>query len=136
MMTDRHEAVSVRDIGLDNATDADGLAVARPSGFVGRTLSRVISGCFTVQDDTLYQLLALTAEKENLYLEPSALAGMPGPFRLLSTPEGKAYLRKQRLEHHMDYGTHVVWATGGGLVPGAEMEADLARGRKVLETSW
>ena len=36
VLTDRHDAVAVQDFGLSNLTAADGLAVGRPSGFVGR----------------------------------------------------------------------------------------------------
>ncbi|PNB52025.1 D-serine ammonia-lyase, partial [Pseudomonas sp. GW456-E7] len=42
-----HEKISVQDIGLDNRTAADGLAVGRPSGFVGKLIEPLLSGCYT-----------------------------------------------------------------------------------------
>ena len=117
LMTGRHQEVSVQDFGLDNLTAADGLAVGRPSGFVGRSLARDISGVFTVQDRELHRLLRLLADTEGLALEPSALAGFPGPVRLAAAPGGREYLVRQGLADKMDRAVHLVWATGGGLVP-------------------
>ncbi|MCY8131760.1 D-serine ammonia-lyase, partial [Bacillus spizizenii] len=37
-----HEQISVQDIGLDNRTAADGLAVGRPSGFVGKLIEPLL----------------------------------------------------------------------------------------------
>ena len=62
LMTGLHEKIAVGDIGLDNKTAADGLAVGRPSGFVGKTLEQLISGSYTISDDTMYRLLALLAD--------------------------------------------------------------------------
>ncbi len=115
LMTGRNHEVSVNDFGLDNQTAADGLAVGRPSGFVGKTLARDISGLLTVSDESLYRLLKLLADTEKIYLEPSALAGFPGPWRLMSSKEGLSYLGGHT--KHMARATHVVWATGGGMVP-------------------
>lgn len=110
LCTGLHEAISVRDLGLDGRTEADGLAVGRPSGFVGRTLEHCIDGVFTVGDQTLLRLLALVAATENLRLEPSGLAGFPGACRAAMTgaagPPGA-----------LPTATHLVWATGGGMVP-------------------
>ncbi len=78
MMTEQHDKVSVQDFGIDNITEADGLAVGRPSGFVGKTLDELLSGVYTVQDDQLYVLLSKLIDSEKIYLEPSALAGVPG----------------------------------------------------------
>jgi D-serine dehydratase len=41
LMTEMHDKVSVQDFGIDNITDADGLAVGRASGFVGKTLENL-----------------------------------------------------------------------------------------------
>ncbi|MGF7532709.1 D-serine ammonia-lyase [Bacillus mexicanus] len=114
-----HEKISVQDIGLDNRTAADGLAVGRPSGFVGQLIEPLLSGCYTVEDDTLYTLLHMLAVTENQYLEPSALAGMFGPVQLFSTEEGRRYRQKYEMEHAV----HVVWGTGGSMVPQEEMAA-------------
>lgn len=43
--------ICVQDIGLTGRTAADGLAVSRPSGFVGETVKAIVSGGFTVSDE-------------------------------------------------------------------------------------
>jgi len=122
LMTGLHDQVSVQDFGIDNVTEADGLAVGRPSGFVGKTLEKDISGVVTITDQRLYQLLRLLADQENIFLEPSALAGFAGPIHLL-TESGQEYLEKQGLIRCMPNATHIVWGTGGTMVP-REMMTD------------
>ena len=128
LMTRLHDRIRVQDFGLDNVTAADGLAVGRPSGFVGKTLERMISGVFTVRDASLYKMLVMTLDEEQIFLEPSALAGMPGPWRLCGTAAGKDYLQRQGLRRCMPRATHIVWATGGSLVPREVREACYAKG--------
>ncbi len=125
LMTGLHQRISVQDFGLDNVTEADGLAVGRASGFVGKTLEKVISGVYTVHDATLLDLLALTLDAVQRFLEPSALAGMPGPWRLCATPAGRHYLDKHDLPRRLPpaacrlpSATHIVWTTGGGIITG------------------
>lgn len=130
--TGLHDEVSVYDFGIDNVTAADGLAVGRPSGFVGRAMQRLIDGYYTVSDDHLYRLLAQLDASEGLRLEPSALAGVPGILRVLDEQQGY----RQRLgldERKLANATHLVWGTGGSMVPEAEMAAYLAKGRHALE---
>ncbi|WP_041089980.1 D-serine ammonia-lyase [Jeotgalibacillus soli] len=133
MLTGLHDKISVQDIGIDNITAADGLAVGRPSGFVGKTMEHFLSGCFTVSDHSLYKLLYKMAVKENIFLEPSALAGVFGPVQLFKTTEGKEYIQYQKLQHRMKNATHIVWATGGGMVPKAEMEEYMKAGFSEME---
>ncbi|WP_069650835.1 D-serine ammonia-lyase [Caloranaerobacter ferrireducens] len=117
LLTDKHNEISVQDFGIDNITEADGLAVGRPSGFVGKTLKNLISGVYTVEDDKLYRLLSTLADCENIYLEPSALAGIPGVIDLLKSSSLKEFLMKNELYGKMTNATHIAWATGGSLVP-------------------
>jgi D-serine dehydratase len=42
-----HSKISLQDIGLTGLTHADGLAVGRPSGFVGGVMTPMLSGEFT-----------------------------------------------------------------------------------------
>jgi D-serine dehydratase len=117
LMTHKHDEVSAQQFGVDNITDADGLAVGRPSGFVGKALEKDISGVFTVQDDCLYRLLRKLTDSEGIFLEPSALAGFKGPVQLYASSNGRAYLKYNQLESKMKNATHILWATGGGMVP-------------------
>lgn len=129
--TGLHDQVSVQDFGIDNVTAADGLAVGRASGFVGKAMQRLLDGFYTVSDEEMYSLLALMERSEGLRLEPSALAGVPGIARAHAEQQG--YRVRLGLDRQaMANATHLVWATGGNRVPDDEMQAYLAKGRELL----
>ncbi|MCM3710560.1 D-serine ammonia-lyase [Sporosarcina luteola] len=113
MMTGLHDKVSVADFGLDNQTAADGLAVGTASAFVGKKMEPLLEGCYTIGDDTMFELLSMIADTEDIRLEPSALAGMTGPIQAIHNEVPLA---------NAPSATHLVWATGGGMVPEAEMD--------------
>ncbi|EKN3738068.1 D-serine ammonia-lyase [Yersinia enterocolitica] len=122
--TGLHDGIAVQDIGIDNITAADGLAVGRASGFVGRAMEHLLDGFYTLSDAEMYDLLGLLNQYEGIRLEPSALAGMPGPARVSSSSD---YLELHHFSaEKMRNATHLVWATGGGMVPIEEMEKYLA----------
>lgn len=112
MMTGLHDNVSVQDFGLDNKTAADGLAVGTASGFVGKTMEPLLAGCYTIADGTMFKLLKLLADTESIRLEPSALAGMTGPIQVINKNIPGANSLNT---------THLVWGTGGSMVPESEM---------------
>lgn len=126
MLTGLHDGISVGDIGLDGKTAADGLAVARPSRLVGSIMETLLDGCFTIGDDKLYPYLAKLADVENLYIEPSACAAFTGPGHVLSA---EGYLIKNNLKDKLRSATHILWATGGSMVPADEMEAYYRMGK-------
>ncbi|HUH09788.1 MAG TPA: D-serine ammonia-lyase, partial [Brevundimonas sp.] len=129
--TGLHDEISVQDFGIDNVTAADGLAVGRPSGFVGKAMQRLVDGYYTLSDEEMYSLLALMERSECVRLEPSALAGLPGIARVQGEHQGyraRMGLDRQTLAH----ATHLAWATGGSMAPPEEMEAYLAKGRRQL----
>lgn len=131
--TGLHDEVCVQDFGIDNVTAADGLAVGRASGFVGKAMQRLLDGYYTVRDEELYRLLALMEQSEGVCLEPSALAGVPGIMRVLGEQQGY-HARTGLGARSLAQATHLVWATGGSMVPPDEMKAYLAKGRALLET--
>lgn len=114
LATGLHDAVCVQDFGIDNHTAADGLAVGRPSRFVGRAVAPFLSGSYTVTDERLYRLLKDMADTENIRLEPSALAGVPG-MGLICAGAGQSYAQAHGLD--LANATHIAWATGGRMVP-------------------
>ncbi|MBD1556163.1 D-serine ammonia-lyase [Vibrio sp. S9_S30] len=118
--TGLHDHICVQDLGIDNITAADGLAVGRASGFVGKAMERLIDGYYTLSDEHMYRLLRELSLAEDIQLEPSALAGMVGPFHVCTNPH---YLEKSGIDNaKLDNATHLVWATGGSMVPRDEME--------------
>ncbi|MGT8957644.1 pyridoxal-phosphate dependent enzyme [Escherichia coli] len=124
--TGLHDQISVQDIGIDNLTAADGLAVGRASGFVGRAMERLLDGFYTLSDQTMYDMLGWLAQEEGIRLEPSALAGMAGPQRVCASV---SYQQMHGFSaEQLRNATHLVWATGGGMVPEEEMEQYLAKG--------
>lgn len=134
LLTEQHDKISVQDFGIDNKTAADGLAVGRPSGFVGKTLEQLISGVYTVEDDQLFAYLSMLTQTENIYLEPSALAGIAGPARLFAEPEGRLYIMKNNLTEKIKDAVHISWATGGSMVPKEIMDSYVEKGVKVLNS--
>lgn len=114
LVTGKHEAISVEDIGLDNKTEADGLAVGRPSGLVGKLMEDLLSGAFTIDDNKLYYYLKGLYNQEGIFIEPSSTAGFNGPIFT-----NKFYQDK--------YPHQLMWATGGSLVPKSEREKFLNR---------
>lgn len=117
MATGQNSNICVQDIGLSGQTHADGLAVGRPSGFVGSMMQPLLRGIFTIQDAMLYEFLRDFMDTEGIFLEPSACSAFQGPARLMTNPEAQAYLIQNNLLAHMANATHIPWATGGSLVP-------------------
>ncbi len=133
LMTGLHDQISVQDVGIDNLTDADGLAVGKPSGFVGKTMEPFLSGVYTVSDQQLYKLLKKLVDTEGIHMEPSALAGMIGPVKLSKDDDGVEYLSKHNLTEKMKNATHIVWGTGGNMVPEEIMKQYYQKGFDIEE---
>lgn len=127
LLTGEKEKVSVQDFGLDNHTEADGLAVGRPSSFATSISDHLLSGIYTVEDEELFKLLAMLADNENIYLEPSATAGLLGPGKISQS----SYIKSNKLNARN--ATHIVWATGGDLVPKEDMQRFYKKGKNLFE---
>lgn len=126
LMTGEKDKVSVQDFGIDNVTEGDGLAVGRPSSFASGISEKTVSGIYTVEDQELFKLLALLADSEGIFVEPSATAGLLGPLEIQATE----YAETNKIP--MLAATHVVWSTGGALVPKEEMDGFYQRGKTYL----
>ena len=126
LVTGEMSDISVQDIGLDNQTEADGLAVGRPSHFATEISKHLISGIFTIEDDDLFKLLVQLKDSEDIFVEPSAVAGLIGPQLMQKTGYAKT--------HHLNMknATHIAWATGGLLVPEYQRKTFYKRGRGQL----
>lgn len=99
LATGLNDGICCADIGLDGKTQADGLAVGRASRLVGTIMKTLLDGCYTIQDEELYPFLTKLKDLEGIFIEPSSTASFIGPA-LVNKP-----------------GTHILWATGGNMVP-------------------
>jgi len=127
VMTGLQNKISVQDIGLTGRTAADGLAVGRASGFVGKVVGKRLDGIFTVEDNRLFQFLSLLAKEEQIEIEPSAAAGFPG---YVYTQNNQNYYNRIGRQA-MNQSTHIVWATGGSMVPKDEMKEYIEKGNRM-----
>lgn len=114
--------IAVGNIGIDGKTEADGLAVGRPSALVSEIMDGQLTGCFTVDDEKLYPYLADLKDSEDMFIEPSACAAFEGLKYVCGSSEGFPAPDENSI--------HIVWATGGNMVPADEKEAYYKRGLK------
>lgn len=97
--------VSVHEIGRSNRTVQDGLAVATASSFAAGMVGHLIEGIVTVSDAQSLAWLKRAWLEGGLRLEPSAASALA------------AMMAWQSQVASDPTGTHVAWATGGGLLP-------------------
>lgn len=130
LLTGKMQKLSVHDFGIDNITEADGLAVGRPSAFASGISNVLISGIYTIEDDELFKLLYMLGKTEGIFLEPSATAGLTGPYQIAKSGYKES--------HHFNPEkiTHIAWATGGALVPKDEMERFYNKGEKLFSKNF
>lgn len=126
LATGLHNRISVGDIGIDGKTEADGLAVGRPSGLVSKAMSSRLAGCFTVDDMKLYPYLASLQDSENIFIEPSACAAFEGLI-CIAENDGESYMPPD------ENSVHIVWATGGNMVPEKEKKEYYERGTMLMK---
>ena len=126
-LTGLDDAISVAEVGLGALTLADGLAVGRPSGFVGKAVGDRVAGYATVTDDDLLRTLAVAEAAAGLRLEPSACAGLRAAGQLAAAgTDGAA------ADGAAGAGTHIAWLTGGSLMPDEEYAQLRDAGRTLL----
>ena len=63
----------------------------------------------------LYEYMRDLLASENVFLEPSAYACFQGPVHFMRGM--KKYIADNGLETKMKNASHIVWATGGSMVP-------------------
>ena len=113
MATGKGSRIIAQDYGLSGITAADGLAVTRASELVWREMRTNLDGCFTVRDEDLFAYLRMLNENCGIRIEPSACAGFAG-------------LRYTAVDTDRNV-THLIWSTGGGMVPEEEMRMYLKK---------
>ena len=118
MSTGLHDAISVQDIGLSGQTAADGLAVGRPSKFAGKAVEELVSAIVTVKDSRLTGFLKALWTREGIFIEPSACAGFQAAVRLKDMEKLLSGFTEEQLRNS----THIIWSTGGSMVPSDERE--------------
>ena len=116
MASGKGSDICVQDIGLTGRTIADGLAVGRPSGFSCERMKPMMDGAFSVTDERMLRYQKELLAREKIRIEVSACAGFGGLGFIGSEP-WEEYMEAHGLAPYMENAAHIVWATGGGLMP-------------------
>ena len=125
--------ISIYDVGQDNRTIADGLAVPCASQLVYPLMRPLLSGIVTTTEDSLRANVWRMQQAAQVRVEPSAAASLSGLRALLETQAGQAYLDVQGLGAVLPQANHILWTTGGALMPDSEYLPLLEQGRRVHE---
>lgn len=123
MVTGLNDKISVYDIGIDGTTKADGLAVGRASRIAGKNMRTLLLGTATFNDSDMMEDVVRLYETEKIGLEPSAAAG----FTIMDQALGNL-----AADFSLKTANHIVWATGGSMVPQEDMDHYLEVGREEL----
>lgn len=120
------DGVDVFDYGLSGLTQADGLAVGRASGLVCEMMRHTLAGEMTVADYKLFRHMVSLHDSEGIIIEPSACAAIEGYMAMADECRGARYM--ERFEGTSP--THIMWATGGSLMPEEIVKEYLHNGRR------
>lgn len=115
MASGKGSGVCVEDYGLSGKTLADGLAVQRASDLVAEMMRPLVSGLFTVKDAVLYDYMRTLYTSNDIIIEPSSCAAFAGYENLCTTEPSREYLKRCTADGQEP--THIIWATGGNLMP-------------------
>ena len=119
MSTGLNSKISVHDIGMDGKTEADGLAVGRASELCCESSKNTLSGIFTINENSIFELMQELYKKESVFVEPSAASSMIFT-KFLDDDEFIKFINKEEISPENI--THIAWSTGGMLVPESERE--------------
>jgi D-serine dehydratase len=114
--------ISVYDLGLDNETVADGLAVPVASSLVMRSIGRNIDAAVAVTDASMVGWVRRAWREAGLRLEPSAASAFAAAKHFLSEPRHRIMFEGRAVTP-----VNVVWTTGGAYLPDEEFEALLGQ---------
>ncbi len=117
ILTQTHGEISVKDIGLSGLTEADGLAVGRASELVSQAMTPRLDALYSIDDGKLLPYLRKLYDTEGIFIEPSSAAGFDGPAHVSAWG--------QYDEETLKNATHILWATGGRMVPEEEKKSFL-----------
>ena len=119
MSTGLNSKISVHDIGMDGKTEADGLAVGRASELCCESSKNTLSGIFTINENSIFELMKELYKKESVFVEPSAASSMIFT-KFLDDKEFIKFINKEKISPENII--HIAWSTGGMLVPESERE--------------
>ncbi|TGQ04988.1 D-serine ammonia-lyase [Mesorhizobium sp. M2E.F.Ca.ET.166.01.1.1] len=109
LMSGKNNPTSVYDIGLNNKTIADGLAVPSASLFAVAQVAEMVEACVTVADVDMLELSAKLG-KHGYPVEPSAASAL-GALEPFTQACGE-HLDERKRRFASASSTHVVWSTG------------------------
>ncbi len=82
----------------------------------------LLFGSVTFQDDEIYRNVAQLMDSQQITVEPSAAAGFTAIAPVINNVPA----------FNSENATHIVWATGGNMMPGSERRANYNRGESLL----